>query len=146
VRTTFIDPNAPHVFISYVHDNQAYALSLYNKLQEADIKPWLDKEKLRGGDNWDKEINKVIKQVDYFVALQSNDLVKRQIGYVNREICEALDRSKEFRGLQFIIPVRIDDSPFIEEFRHLHTIDLTDDKNLNELITTIKRDFAKRRK
>lgn len=141
-----LGPNAPEVFICHASEDKDYAKFLYNKLKESGIKPWLDRENLRGSDNWDKEINKTIKQVDYFVVLQSKALVKKQIGYVNREINEAIDRKKEFRaGITFIIPVKIDDCKYLEELKDIQSFDLTDEKNIKELISKIKRDFEERR-
>ena len=109
------------------------------------MRPWLDKENLRGGEHWDRHIRRTIKQVDYFIVLQSKALAKKQIGYVNREINIALDRQEEFRrSTLFIIPVNIEECQRMEELEHLQTIDLTEEANMSKLITTIKRDFERR--
>ena len=137
--------NAPKVFICHANEDKNYAAGLYNKLEKAGLRPWLDKEKLRGGDHWDKHIRRTIKQVDYFIVLQSKALAKKQIGYVNREINIALDRQEEFRrSTLFIIPVNIEECQRMEELEHLQTIDLTEEANMSKLITTIKRDFERR--
>jgi hypothetical protein len=108
----------------------------------------LDKENLRGGDEWDRKIRDTIKQIDYFVVLQSQALVNKTIGYVNREINIALDRQEEFqRGTtRFVIPVKIESCPLRQDLKHLQTIDLTDETNIKMLIDTIQRDFEKRKK
>lgn len=141
----FMDAKAPEVFICHANEDKSYAASLYAKLEEAGIKPWLDKKNLRGGDDWNSRIEKTIKTVDYFVVLQSNSLAKKHVGYVNREINTALDRQKEFmKGFCFIIPVKIEECPLREDLARLQTIDLTNETNIKELISTIKRDFEKR--
>jgi hypothetical protein len=140
-----MDVKTPEVFICHASEDKAYAAQLYTKLEEAGIKPWLDKKNLRGGDDWNTRIEKTIKAVDYFVVLQSNSLEEKKIGYVNREINAALDHQKDFRkGTRFIIPVKIEDCPLREELAHLQTVDLTDEVNIKTLISTIKRDFEKR--
>lgn len=137
------DENAPEVFICHASEDKDHAASLYKTFEEAGIRPWLDKEKLRGGDDWNRCIEKTIKQIDYFVVLQSRALANKRIGYVNREINSAMDRKKEFRkGSRFIIPVKIEKCPLLEDVTDLQTVDLTDINNIKELTSTIKRDFA----
>jgi hypothetical protein len=138
---------APTVFICHASENKDFAGFLYEKLKEEEFNPWLDKKSLRGGDEWDEVIEKAIeKEIDYVVILQSRDLAKKFEGYVNKEINMALDRQESFRrGIRFIIPVRIDDSPLLEELEHLHTIDLSARENVGELIKTIRRDQMKRK-
>jgi hypothetical protein len=138
---------APTVFICHASENKDHASFLYEELTKNGFSPWLDKENLRGGDEWDEVIEKAIeKEIDYVVILQSRDLVKKFEGYVNKEINRALDRQEKFRrGIRFIIPVKIDDCPLLEELEHLHTIDLTERGNVEELIKTIRRDQMKRK-
>ncbi len=137
----------PEVFICHASEDKNYAASLYKKLEQEGIRPWLDKENLRGGDEWDRKIRDTIKQIDYFVVLQSQVLVNKTEGYVNREINIALDRQEEFqRGTtRFVIPVKIEPCPLREDLKHLQTIDLTDEANIKTLIDTIQRDFEKRK-
>lgn len=138
-------PHAPQVFICHANENKKYASFLYKKLEEAGLRLWLDRENLRGGDHWDKLIRKTVKEVDYFIVLQSKAMAKKQIGYVNREINIALDRQEEFRrSIRFIIPVKIEECQKLEELEHLQTIDLTEEANTKKLIATIKRDFERR--
>ncbi len=143
--------NAPEVFISHASEDKDTAAWLSERLEESGIRPWLDKEDLRerGGEDWNKHIKDTISETDYFVVLQSIALKKKKIGYVNKEINEALDRMKEFRkgeGLKFIIPVKIEECPPLEDLKEYQTIDLIDRSNVNEVISTIKRDFEIRRR
>jgi hypothetical protein len=137
----------PEVFICHASEDKNYAASLYKKLKQAGIRPWLDKKSLEGGVEWDPEIRKAIKKVDYFVVLQSKTLAEKEIAYVNREINSALDRLPEFqRGKSvFIIPVKIEECQLRDDLAHLQTIDLTDEVNIKTLIDRIQRDFEKRK-
>jgi hypothetical protein len=137
---------APTVFICHASENKESARFLHEKLETAGIDCWLDKEDLRGGDDWDQVIKKAIeKEIDYVVILQSNDLAKKYDGYVNKEINMALDRQDEFkRGIRFVIPITIEECPLREELEHLHTVDLSGG-SVDELVKAIRRDQLKRK-
>ncbi len=66
-----INPDAlhRHVFISYTHRDYVNAMRIYNHLVDKKIPVWLDHYKLRGGDEFDKEINKGIESCGVFLPL-----------------------------------------------------------------------------
>lgn len=137
----------PTVFICHASEDKDIAHSLHEEFEKEGLDPWLDKEDLRGGDDWDRVIKDTLSKVDYCVVLQSRALANKIRGYVNREINCALDLRKEFRqGTRFIIPVRIDDSPLLKELEGIQEFDLTgrSNSNIKKLAETIKRDFIKR--
>lgn len=135
----------PRVFICHASENKDQASSLYERLKKEGFDPWLDKQKLRGGDCWSDEIKNVISmEIDYFLVLQSQAMEHKKIGYVNREIHEALERQKDFRGIKFIIPVQIDACSRLKELKDFHTIDLEDEKGFENLSREIRRDYIKR--
>ncbi|MGE5340383.1 MAG: KGGVGR-motif variant AAA ATPase [Candidatus Omnitrophota bacterium] len=137
----------PKVFISHVSEDKNFATSLYRQLKEGGLDPWMDKENLRGGDNWDNIIKKVIKrEIDYFLVLQSKSIQKEGIGYFFREINEARDRQKEFRaGFRFIIPLKIGNCKILEDLEDLQTFSIDTPDNITELIRLIHRDYEKRK-
>lgn len=139
--------DVPTVFICHAGEDKHYAAQLYDQLRTEGLNPWIDKENLRGGDEWRHLIAKTIKTVDYVLVLQSNALARKQIGYVNKEIHAALDRQDECRrGIRFIIPVQIEDCPLLEDLEHLQSINLSVKDDIRELITAIKRDLQRRKK
>jgi len=93
-----------------------------------------------------REIKKTIEKVDYIIVVQSYALASKNIGYVNKEISTALERQKYFRGIRFIIPVKIDDSPILEDLKFLQTIDLKQQNDIEQLFRLIKRDQERRKK
>ena len=112
-------------------------------LRDAGIGTWLDKENLRGGDRWDSIINETIsKEVNYVVVLQSEALLAKDVGYVNREINAALYRQQEYREpRRFLIPAVVDNPENqLKELRDLHYVDLTAG-GTRDLVKTIKRDI-----
>ncbi|MCK4766683.1 MAG: toll/interleukin-1 receptor domain-containing protein [Candidatus Aminicenantes bacterium] len=137
----------PKVFISYASDDQLYSEELHNRLVEAGIEPWLDKKNLRGGDDWDDIITDLIRDVDYFIIIQSETLSQRNEGYVNVEIKAALKRQKFFRqGILFFVPVRVDSSMLRSELKKFHVNDLRRKDGYKDLIDSIKRDFQLRQR
>jgi hypothetical protein len=52
---------AQHVFVSYKHEEKAFADMLVHQLKTAGFEVWLDDERLRAGENWREAINYAIK-------------------------------------------------------------------------------------
>lgn len=139
--------DAPKVFISYASEDERPAQKLYDALRATGFEPWFDKQGLRGGDRWDDTIRDALDEVDYVVVLQSSNLAGKMFSYVNREIDMALDRQQfARRGISFVIPVRIDDTPPLDELKHLQSIDLHGPGGYKDLESAILRDQQRRKK
>lgn len=141
----------PRVFICHASEDKKFAASLYEQLKAANLEPWLDKENLRGGDKWEEKIPHVIKkEIDYFLVLQSESLLKKTRGkcYVNKEINEAREQQKmllSLSGTRFIIPLKIGDCDILEELEGLQTIQIDDSQEkIVELINLIEEDYKTR--
>ncbi len=112
------------VFISYAREDLETAKKLYHDLKRAGISPWMDKQDLLPGQNWQVMISKAIQESKYFLALlSSHSLTKR--GFVQKELKMALDILDEFPEDDiFIIPIRIEDcKPEDEKLKYLHWAD-----------------------
>lgn len=144
---TFAD-DAPTAFICHANENKAQAMALHRRLAQQGIRTWIDKENLRGGEQWNRHIERAIKTVDYVLVLQSQALENKLEGYVNKEIKLALDRQLSFRSSRFIIPLKIDVCEPLEELEFLQMIDLSPSDNVsdgfNGLVRVIKRDWQRR--
>jgi len=143
VRTT-VPPDAPTVFLCHASEDKLFAKRVSEGLEANGIGTWLDRDQLRGGDQWDSRIRQTIgESVDYVVVLQSASLRAKDVGYVNREINLALDRQLEYRPpRRFLIPAVIDDAAnCLDELRHLQTTDLATEHGMDELVRVIKRDL-----
>jgi hypothetical protein len=140
--------DAPMIFICHTEEDTDTALVLSKKLQEGGLNPWIDKKGIRGGNDWDRILKRVIKKSDYFIIIQSENLVfkSKTRGYVNKEINLAKEIQREFLDptISFIYPVRIDDSEKLEELNGLQTIDLNDPNNYEKLIKDIQDDQHRR--
>lgn len=131
--------DAPTVFICHASEDKEYAEKLYKEIESRGFKPWLDKKNLRGGVLWDNQIEQTINEIDYFIVLQSEALSRKDKGYVNKEINLALNRQLYFRRGGFIIPVQIDGSQLLEEFKNIQGIDLRDENQIERLFVAITR-------
>lgn len=135
----------PTVFLCHASEDKGYAAMLHEGLTRAGFAPWLDTNSLRGGDQWDSLIESTIEKVNYFVVLNSHNLLNKSkgISYVNKEIKVAL-RAEDWRMGKFIIPLSLDSSPLLEQLGSYHAINFTSQsEGLKELIRAIKRDSAK---
>ena len=83
---------------------------LYQRLNtEGWIDPWIDKEKLLPGQDWELEIEKSVEVADVVIICLSKVSVGKE-GYYQKEIKKILDVAEEKpEGTIFIIPLRLDD-------------------------------------
>lgn len=128
-------------FISYAREDAETAKRLYRDLTLVGAEPWLDSEKLLGGQEWDTTIKDAAKNSTHFIALISQYSVNKQ-GYVQKELRHALEILDEFPPNHiFVIPVRLDpSSPLHERLRRLHQIDLFPDYHagLQRILASLK--------
>ena len=113
------------IFVSYAREDTETAVRLYTDLKANGLKPWLDVECLRPGENWKRAIQQAIRDSRYFLALLSTKSVSK-FGYVNKEISEALELLEMFPQSEvYVIPVRLDNcQPSYEKLSELHWVDL----------------------
>jgi len=125
------------VFISYAREDARHAERLYMDLRAAEINAWLDTRCLLPGQNWKREITRVIRGAAYFIALISQHSLNKR-GVVQSEIRRALQVMAEVPVDQiFLIPVRLDDChPADEELQNLNWVDLfpSYDKGLHRIL------------
>jgi hypothetical protein len=133
------------VFISYAREDARHAERLYMDLRSNEVDAWLDTRCLLPGQNWKREITKVIRESAYFVALISKNSVNKR-GVVQTEMKRAFEVLSEVPSHQiFLIPVRLDPtSPADEELQNLNWVDLFPSyKKGLERILAVCRDLPK---
>jgi hypothetical protein len=150
VQLTVPDPpaNAPVAFLCHENRDKPEAEHLATQLKDRGIKIWLDKQSLRGGDNWAKLIPHVIeKQTDYVVVLQSPRMLDKPESYFWREIHVALERQRGFGpDLRFVVPVLLESHPALplRVLDELHTIDVHAPAAIDALAQAILEDWQHR--
>ena len=142
------ETEGPKVFICHASENKDVAAYLSQKLEAAGFQPWFDQKDIRGGDRWDLSIEKTIKEdIDYFVVLQSQVMEQKFRSYFHKEIHLALAQQQCFKSnIRFVIPVKIESCHFSEDLEHLHTIDISNRDNIQQVIEVIKEDQRRRQK
>lgn len=99
------------VFISYAREDLAAVQKLKAGLDAAGIKTWFDLERLEGGDDYDRKIQRNVARCSYFIPIVSTATERRLEGYFRREWSYAIDRARNIaEGALFIMPVTVDDT------------------------------------
>lgn len=102
-------PESRAVFISYSSDDVDAAQRIANALREAGIEVWFDRSELRGGDAWDQNIRRQIKECALFLPVISQTTERRPEGYFRLEWRLADNRTHHMgRTKSFLVPVCID--------------------------------------
>lgn len=138
--------DAPLAFLCHVHEDRDAVAALAERLQTLGIRIWLDRQNLRGGDNWDRLIEDVIgKQVNYVVVLQSPRMQGEIESYVFKEIKLALERQQRFaKDIRLVIPVKLEPCKPLEELVQLHWVDLAEPRGIEHLANAIREDWTRR--
>jgi len=114
------------VFVSYAREDLPAVQKLKAALDAAGIKAWFDVERLEGGDDYDRKIQRNIARCSYFIPVISAATQRRHEAYFRREWSYALDRTRNMAdGALFVLPVTIDDTNAAEalvpdRFKALH--------------------------
>ena len=101
----------PMIFISYASQNTDAARAIADRLLAlgaGDV--WLDKKKLRGGEDWSNKLDEAIGSCDYFLPLLSSEADERREGVFWEEWVTALERAKRVADT-FLLPTLIDPTP-----------------------------------
>ena len=133
-------PRQLRVFLCHASQDKPIVRELYQRLKAEEwIDPWLDEEKLIGGQDFDFEINKATRDADAIIVCLSKTSVVKE-GYVNKEIRRALDIAQEKgEGAIYVIPLRLDDcEPSFEQLRKLHWVDYFKPTASEKLIKSLR--------
>jgi tetratricopeptide (TPR) repeat protein len=81
------------VFLSYASQDAEAARAICDALRVAGVEVWFDRSELRGGDAWDRDIRRQIKECALFMPVISENTQARPEGYFRLEWKLAVDRS-----------------------------------------------------
>lgn len=139
---------APVAFLSYASEDREIVERLSQAMKAGGVAIWVDRQNLRGGDNWERVIAHVIeKQVNYFVPVQAIGMTRPE-GVFYDEIRLALGRQNRMRdGVKFVIPVHTESRFRLERLNELKfnsiSIAAVND-GANELVRSILEDWNTR--
>lgn len=99
------------VFLSYASEDAQAAQRIAEALRAGGIEVWFDREELRGGDAWDRQIRRQIHECALFVPVISAHSDARHEGYFRREWRLAVERAGDMaEDVAFLLPVVIDNT------------------------------------
>ena len=126
------------VFISYASEDERQARDIYRNLEKC-VDPWLDKEKVLPGENWEMAISKAIDESDLMLFLISKHVLYKE-GFLQKEIRLAHERMmRKPEGDIFIIPLRLDATRLPDSLDKFQWVIVTDDDWNNKLARTFQR-------
>jgi hypothetical protein len=137
----------PHVFISYVHENNRKVARLVSSLKDNGIEVWLDKEQLNPGQRWRDAIRAAIRGGSFFIACFSKEYVKKESTFMNDEVSVAIEELRlRPTSRSWFIPVLLPGGEVPdraigggETLRDLQWVSLEDEARWDEGISTIVR-------
>jgi formylglycine-generating enzyme required for sulfatase activity len=136
----------PRIFLCHASEDKPRVAELYHQLKQAGYHPWLDKEDLLPGQDWRREIEKIIRDPYNIVVvcLSCNSVTKR--GVVQQEIkwaLDVLDQTPE--GTIYLIPARLEDCPVPDRLSKLHWVSLFEADGFEKLKQALDFEIGKRR-
>ena len=138
--------NEPRIFLCYAKEDKPPVQELYNQLKAAGYYPWFDKEDLLPGQDWEREIRKIISDpYNIFVAcLSCQSTTKR--GVVQKEITWALDVLDQMpEGAIYLIPALLEPCRVPSQLSKRHWVELFEPDGLEKLKQALNFELGKRR-
>ncbi len=144
------------VFISYCASNADgststdyhIALALKKALEKTGIDVWLDKDELKGGDEYERKIERYINTCSLFIPLISVTTNSRPVGFFRKEWNWALRKLPNFTGSNrpFLLPIALQgidpySSLVPDEFKHIQFLQLSHDEPDEKIIKTIMSNY-----
>ena len=137
----------PRVFLAYAKEDQGSAIRLFDHLESAGFRVWMDVRKLLPGQNWPRAIENAIEISDFFVACFSRVSAIRRSGF-QAELRYALDCARRVPLDQiFMVPVRLDACRVPRAVqREIQYVDLYPDwdNGLRVLTSTLEAEWKRR--
>jgi hypothetical protein len=104
-----VDSSPLSVFLAHAKEDGELVREIFYLLRLDGFAPWIDKENLIPGQDWEYEIRQAVRVSDVVVAFISSSGVNRD-GFLHKEIRLAIDAAEQKpEGTIFIVPVRLDD-------------------------------------
>jgi TolB-like protein/cytochrome c-type biogenesis protein CcmH/NrfG len=133
------------VFLSYAREDSASAQRIADALRSNGVEVWFDQSELRGGDAWDQNIRRQIKECGIFMPVVSERTQMRGEGYFRLEWKLAVERTHLMaEGVPFLAPVVVDGTQegaalVPAEFLRVHWIRLPGSLPTPQFVEQVKR-------
>jgi hypothetical protein len=126
------------IFLSYARKDKHAVAKLYDDLAAQGHAPWMDSKDILPGENFQRAIDKAIRDSDLILAILTSNSVDRR-GFIQRELKQGLDLWKErLEGDIYIIPVRLEDCKGPESLAMFQWVDLFEKDGWSKLLKAIE--------
>lgn len=126
------------VFLCHSSADKPKVIELYHRLRKEGFDPWLDKENLLPGQDWQEEIPKAVHTSDVVLVCLSRDSVNKA-GYIQKEIKYALDTADEQpEGKIYIIPLKLEECDVPNRLSKWQWVNFFEDRGYEKLIGSLK--------
>jgi hypothetical protein len=100
------------IFLSYAREDSDAAFRVAEFLEAAGLTVWLDRSRIRHGEEWSDKIHQNILKCFLFIPLVSHNTQRRREGVFYEEWKCAEERARRMKADEiFLIPLPIDDTP-----------------------------------
>jgi hypothetical protein len=104
-------PEGEAIFLSYAREDSAAAFRIAEILEGAGLTVWLDRSRIRHGEEWSEKIYQNILKCSLFFPIISHNTQRRREGVFYEEWKCAEERARRMKADEiFIIPIPVDDS------------------------------------
>jgi hypothetical protein len=97
------------VTLSYSHQDERFALKLYDDLNAIGARCWIDQHELRVGDSIMEHVSSALSVTDKFLPILSSAAIRSH--WFALELRKALELERK-RAVTLVLPIGIDDSVF----------------------------------
>lgn len=126
------------IFISYASPDRERVIPFFEHLEKQGINVWMDDKSLKGGQNWDFEIKRVLEKATVVLTFVSKESAERR-GYIQKELRIALDkRDEKLIDDIYLVPVLLDDIEIPESLKAIHCIRASDSRSLGQIEEALK--------
>jgi hypothetical protein len=126
------------VFLCHASQDRDTVRALHHRLRRDGIPAWLDAVDLLPGQEWDREIRRIIRASSAVLVCLSTTVVDKR-GYVQKEIRHALDIADEQPdGALFLIPVRLEPCDVPYRLQAWQWVDLFAAQGYQRLLSSLR--------
>lgn len=130
-------PRSGQIFLSHSSGDKEKVRTLFRRLVSDGLVCWFDEHDLLGGQDWECEISRAIRESEIFIACLSRHSVDKR-GYVQTELRKALNVADQFpEGAVYMLPVRLEDCVVPSRLTKWQYIDLFRDDGYQRLLKSL---------
>jgi len=137
------------VFLSYAHEDAGPAAAIRDSLEAAGMSVWFDKQSLRTGDDFERNIRRAIQSCSLFVAVLSRHTLDPEARFFRREWHQAIRLAEQLpANRRFLVPVAVDDvdpasDELPEELRGLHCASLPGGRSEPAFVDQLREEYRR---